>query len=98
MTDQPVVGRPPSAPDPATGPPPRWGLGDAAVGFGVAFFLSLLFGSVYVTVTGQDEVTLGLTLVSLVGQWTGLAGAVLVTSRWKGTGDLRADFGFVVEG
>ncbi|MGQ0520724.1 MAG: lysostaphin resistance A-like protein, partial [Actinomycetota bacterium] len=42
--------------------------------------------------------TLGLTLVSLVGQWTGLAGAVLVTSRWKGTGDLRADFGFVVEG
>lgn len=78
--------------------PPRWGLGDAAAGFAAAFFLSVVFGSVYAAVTGERDVTLGLTIASLLGQWTGLVGSALLVSRRKGSGNLAADFGFRIRG
>ena len=92
---EPVVGEPSSSP-PAP-EPPRWGVADAAAGFAVAFVVSILVGSVWVAVTGDDDVTLGLTVVTLLGQWTGLVGAVVLVSRRKGTGNLRSDFGLRVE-
>ncbi|MGH9281658.1 MAG: lysostaphin resistance A-like protein, partial [Acidimicrobiales bacterium] len=61
------------------------------------FFISLFVGGLYVAVTGEDDVSLGLTVVSLIGQWTGLLGAVLLASRRKGSGDLAHDFGLRVE-
>lgn len=95
MTDRPVVGDPP--PPPPAPDQPRWGVGDAAVGFVVAFVLSVMAASIWVLATGDDDVTLGVTLVALLGQWTGLVGAVLLATRRKGSGDLRADFGLQVE-
>ena len=95
MTDRPVVGDPP--PPPPVPDQPRWGVGDAAAGFGVALVISVLAANVWALATGEDDVTLGVTLVALLGQWTGLVGAVLLASRRKGSGDLRTDFGFHVE-
>lgn len=92
----PVVGGPAPAPPPVPDGP-RWGVADAAVGFFVAFVISVVLGAVWVTATGDEEVSLGLTVVSLVGQWTGLVGAVVLASRRKGSGDLGADFGLRVE-
>ena len=77
--------------------PPRWGLGDAAVGYLAAIVLSTLTGGLWIGVTGQDDASLGLIVVSLAGQWVGLAGAVLVASRQKGSGRLDEDFGLRVE-
>lgn len=96
MTDQPVVGEP--APSGASVPPARpWGLGDAAAGFFAALFLSTLLATVYVGVTGEDDLTLGRTIVGLAGYWTALVGCVVLASRRKGSGRLAADFGLRVE-
>lgn len=96
MTDQPAVGEPlpASAPLPDT---PRWGLGDAALGFLAGLLLSILATSVWVVVTGDDEVTLAQTVVALLGLWTGLGGATLLASRRKGSGSLATDFGLRIE-
>ena len=97
MTDRPVLGQPAaSGQDPAPDGP-RWGLADVAAGLLAGFTISLFLGGLYVAVTGEDDVTLGLTVVTLIGQWLGLLGAVVVTSRRKGTGDLGQDFGLRVE-
>lgn len=94
MTDPPVVGDPPEVP---VRPAPGWGVGHAAAGFVAAFFLSLVAGSVWAVASGDQEVTLGLTVAALVGQWTGLVGSAVLVSRRKGTGNLVADLGFRVE-
>lgn len=96
MTDRPVVGQPAPSGPPAP-PAPRWGLGDAAAGFVAAVFLSVLFATVYVGVTGEEELTLGRTLVGLAGYWTALVGCVVLASRRKGDGRLATDFGLQVE-
>ena len=72
-------------------------MGDAVRGFLVAVVLSVVVGSVWLAASGDDEVTLGLTVVTLVAQWTGLVGAVVLASRRKGSGDLGEDFGFRIE-
>ena len=95
MPDQPGVGAPP--PPPPAPEQPRWGVTDAVVGFVFAFVLSIVLGAVWVGVTGDDRITLGLTVVTLIGQWTGLVGAVVLVSRRKGTGSLRTDFGLQIE-
>lgn len=96
MTDPPVVGEPgrPPAPGPVRA---RWGLGDAAAGFLAGFFLSVVCGSLWVAATGNDKVTLGLTTVTLLGQWAGMGGAVAVACTRKGSGSLTADFGLRIE-
>ena len=71
----------------------RWGMGDAAAGFGVAVLLSSILVASWVAVTGS---TGGLAALALgqAGLWVGFAGAPIVASRRKGAGTLAADFGF----
>lgn len=90
MSGQPVVERRPSA-------GPRWGLGDAAAGYAVAFVLMGVAAGAWVGVTGREEGSLGLLVVILVAQWTALTGALLIASRRKGAGSLAEDFGFRLE-
>jgi membrane protease YdiL (CAAX protease family) len=77
--------------------PARWGLGDALVGYLVAFTLVAVAGSVWLGVTGDDDESLGLLVTILLAQWVGLLGAVLLASRRKGAGRLADDFGLRVE-
>jgi membrane protease YdiL (CAAX protease family) len=78
------------APAPAV---PRWGLGAAIAGWFSGLVVgSLLFG-VWVAVTGQEETSLGSLAAAQVGFWVGLVGAVVLTSRRGGTGDMTRDFG-----
>lgn len=96
MTDRPVVGEP--APLPAPPPAePRWGLGDAAAGFLLGLFLSVLAGSVWIQAAGTDELTVGLFAVTIVGNWIGLGGAVVLACRRKGSGSVAVDFGLRIE-
>ena len=91
MSGQPVIeDRPPTG-------PPRWGLGDAIGGYAVAFLLMGLAAAGWVAATGRRERSLGLLVVVLFAQWTGLVGAVVVASRRKGSGRLGQDFGLRVE-
>ena len=73
--------------------PPRWGLGDFALGLVSGFTLSGLTGSLWMAVTGSSE-GLGSKAASQVGFWTGMVFVVLVASRLKGSGRLSEDFGF----
>lgn len=76
---------------------PRWGMGDAAAGFVVAFVLSNVLVGVWLGVRGVEEVDLGAMAVGQVGLWGGLLGAPLLASRRKGAGNLRDDFGLAFE-
>jgi membrane protease YdiL (CAAX protease family) len=78
----------------APAPEPRWGLGDAAIGYVVGFFASAVAASVWATASGNPRSsTLGTTAAGLIGLWVGLAGAPLLSSRFKGTRSLTLDFG-----
>ena len=81
------------------GPPngPRWGMGDAMAGFLAGVFLSVLFISIWVAVSGSDRTTLGLFTAGIAGNWLGLGGAIALACRRKGTGSLAADFGLRIE-
>ena len=96
MTDRPEVGEP--APLPAQQPdPPQWGMGDAAAGFVLGLFLSVLFGSLWIQASGTDDLTVGLFAATIAGNWLGLGGAVAWASRRKGSGRLACDFGLRIE-
>jgi membrane protease YdiL (CAAX protease family) len=84
-------------------PPPRWGLGEAAVAFLVGMLLSAVAGQIAAAAVGYrnlpgQSLPLGVTIVSLVGLWTGLAGGALYAARARGSQSLVADFGFRVAG
>lgn len=86
----------------ATGPVgagdgPRWSLGDAALTYGVSVVLSGLVGGLWIAGTGQDEISLGLTLVTLFASWIGLVGGTVLASRRRGTGRLDLDVGLRIE-
>ena len=98
MSEVPLEGGPSPSQPPTPDRTARWGIADAAAGFVVALVISVVVANVWVGATGERDVTLGLTVVTLLAQWTGLVGAVLLASRRKGTGDLDADFGLRVEG
>lgn len=72
--------------------PPRWGLGDAALGLVAATVLSVVGASIWIGVQGDDRRTLGLAVASLVGLWLGLAGAPVLAARTKGSGSVVEDF------
>ena len=102
--------RPPAPPPPSDGdggregepaPEVRWGLGDAAVGYVVGFFMSALFAAAWAQATGGHPVgstteDLGTTAAGLLGLWVGLAGAPVWASLSKGSGSLRRDYGLWV--
>lgn len=89
--------------DPQPGPTeatakPRWGLGDAAVGFLVGLVLSAFLASVWLSATGENDLSLGGQAVSELGLWVGLLGCVVLASKRKGQGRLGVDFGFAARG
>lgn len=83
--------------EPAITRAPRWGLGDAALGFVAGYLLALVFVSVWAGVTGEES-SLGLTAAGLLGLWTGIGAVVWWASRTKGSGSLSADFGLSFRG
>jgi membrane protease YdiL (CAAX protease family) len=92
MTDAPVGS--PSSPGDATAPAvPRWGLGAAAIGWAGGLLCGSVLLAVWIVVTGRDSAALSSIAIAQVGFWIGLLGAVVVTSRRGGTGDVRRDFG-----
>jgi hypothetical protein len=76
--------------------PRRWGLGDAAAGYLVAFVASGVFAAGWTLVSGDRRDTLGLAVAGLAGLWLGMGGAVWIASRRKGSGDLGRDMGFAL--
>lgn len=90
---EPVVDdRTPPAPH-----PPRWAARDVALGFLAAVFNVAVAQAVWVGVTGEDEVSLGLTVVSFLAYWPVLVGTAVMASRRRGTGSLSDDLGLRVE-
>jgi uncharacterized protein len=97
---------PPPPPPVDTGPQPRWGLGDVAIGAAL-FFLGggVLFGILVVVLgyvdvrTGEVEtLPTGLIAVGVASGWLGLAGWPVVASHLRGRKSLRQDFGFAMSG
>jgi membrane protease YdiL (CAAX protease family) len=76
---------------------PRWGLGDAALGFFLAIVLATVLGSLWQAVFGGSDDGLGARTAGQVGLWTGLVGMALLASRRKGYGTLAEDFGFTAK-
>ncbi|HUR17706.1 MAG TPA: CPBP family intramembrane glutamic endopeptidase [Acidimicrobiales bacterium] len=76
---------------------PRWALGDVALGFLAAIFNVAVAQAVWVGVTGDDDVSLGLTIVSFLAYWPVLVGTTVIASRRRGTGSLAHDMGLRVE-
>jgi membrane protease YdiL (CAAX protease family) len=90
LTDQPPPLDPP--PSPA---PPRWGLGDAALAFGLGAVLASLL-SAPVTRSSHDH-SLPPVLLGLLGLWVGLVGVTVRAARRKGSGRVVEDFGLRAE-
>jgi membrane protease YdiL (CAAX protease family) len=72
---------------------PRWALGAAAIGWMSGMVCGAVLLGIWVVATGQDTMSLGSLGVAQVGFWVGLLGAVVVTSRQGGTGNVVRDFG-----
>lgn len=73
-------------------------MGDAILGFVVGVVASSIAVGIWVAATGEraassSSTTVGVTVLSLVGLWVGLAGAPVLASRLKGAGRLAVDFG-----
>jgi CAAX protease family protein len=84
-------------------PEPRWGVGDALAAFLVGMVLSAFLGQVagaMVDYRGRpgEAVPVAVTVASLVGLWSGLAGGALYAARARGSGSLVRDFGLRVAG
>jgi CAAX protease family protein len=73
---------------------PRWGLGDAALGWLVGVLATAVVAGIWVGASGSDDLSLTALAVSEVALWIGLVGAPVMASRRKGSGDLGRDFGF----
>jgi membrane protease YdiL (CAAX protease family) len=82
------------APAPAPTGTPRWGLGDAALGWLIAVAAQTIAVSAYVAATGDDYDMLPLGAVALVQVplWLGLGGMPVYAATVKGRG-VVADFG-----
>ena len=90
MTQQP---EPAAAP---TAPTVRWGLGDAALGFGIGIGAETILGSAVQGAAGHR--TLGAVAAGLFGLWLGLAGVAIWACRAKGSGRLTDDYGLRISG
>lgn len=73
---------------------PRWGLGEAIVGFLAGLVLSSVAASVWLGANpDSDELSLGGQALASIGLWIGLVGTAVFSARTKGSGSLRRDFG-----
>jgi uncharacterized protein len=76
---------------------PRWGLGDAALGWLLGQVGGLITVTLVIALSGHsidefDDLSMGLIVVAQIGLWVGLLGVPLVVARTKGNG-VVADFG-----
>lgn len=81
--------------DPGGLPPPRWGLGDAALGFLVALVSAAIGLELILAATGHtdaEDVPIGVIALLQATLWVGLLGAPIVAGRYRGNGVVR-DFG-----
>ncbi len=74
--------------------PPRWGLGDAVLGFLIALTGSQIVLALILVVTNRsidevDDMPLSLVAIAQVGLWVGLLGVPLIATRLKGGGLVR---------
>lgn len=76
---------------------PRWGVGDAVVGFLLGNALSILVAGAWLAATGDHDLPLGGLALAQVGLWVGLLGVPLWAARLKGSGSVVRDFGLRVE-
>jgi membrane protease YdiL (CAAX protease family) len=77
---------------------PRWGLGDAVVGWVLSLAGAVLALSAVVAVTGDPatDISLGWANIAQIGLWIPLLGVPLWAARLKGNGAVR-DYGLRVE-
>lgn len=91
-----VPGSPPPAP---ARPRIRWGLPDVALAWLAGVVAALIAGSIVASAAGvpADQVSddVGVLLGSVIGQATGIVGALWLVARAKGRGTLADDFGLV---
>lgn len=90
-----------STPDrrvPAGRPGVTWGLGDFAWVYFAGIVSSAVLGTIGFAISGDQAGDTGVVTVALTfaGQFGGWIAALVVVSRLKGRGTLRADFGLVV--
>lgn len=76
---------------------PRWGLGDAAIGWLLGQVGGLITVALVVALSGRaidefDQLSMGLIVAAQIGLWAGLLGVPLVVARTKGNG-VVSDFG-----
>jgi membrane protease YdiL (CAAX protease family) len=73
--------------------PPRWGLGDAALGL-VIGFVAVGIALAIAGVSPDEDLTFGAFVLGQTALWAGLLGVPIWASRRKGAANLDADFGF----
>ncbi len=76
-----------------------WGIGGALLGFAAGLVLAAVTTSVVASATGYrlssgGALPVAVTGADVGGLWVGLVGAVVLSSRLRGTGDLGRDFGW----
>lgn len=78
---------------------PRWGLGDAVVGFVVSILGAAVTLSLVLAITGDepDDLSLGWANIAQIGLWLPLLGVPIWAAWRKGNGIVR-DFGLKVDG
>ncbi len=75
---------------------PRWGLGDAIIGFLVGLTLSSVAAGLWSGGDASGDLSLGGQALASLGLWAGLAGSAVLAARLKGSGSVRTDFGFEI--
>jgi uncharacterized protein len=97
-----LVPGPPATGDGATSAPlpePRWGFGDAALGFLISLVLGQVVGAIVVALSGEtdtDRLSIGWMALANTGLWAGFVGWSWLVARRKGNGLVR-DFGLRIE-
>jgi membrane protease YdiL (CAAX protease family) len=89
----------PRPPAPPARPRVRWGLPDVVLAWGAGVIAALIAGGIVASAADvpSDRVSddLGVLLASIVGQGVGVVGALWLVARYKGLGNVGADFGLV---
>lgn len=75
-------------------PARRWGLGVAFAGYGIAVAMSVVVGSTAFAIDRTFALGAGGLVLSSLSMWVGFVGTPWWVTRTRGSGSLRADFGF----
>ncbi len=72
---------------------PRWGR-YVVLGLVAGLLLSSVLASVWLSISGDEELSIGGKAFSQLGLWAGLVGGPVLASRRRGSGSLATDFGW----